>query len=67
MKIVSFVVRLHCEACDGTGIVVRVENGQQDTCTHCAGRGTVGGVVDFASFAKLIEGFAKLIEGLVRL
>lgn len=61
MKIISFVVKLHCEHCDGTG---RVPGGQREYgelvgCLYCKGYGTVAGEVPFEDFAKLIQGIAK--------
>ena len=47
-RIVSFVVRLHCEACDGKRLVPggQREYGELVSCPACTGEGTVPGVVD---------------------
>lgn len=63
MKIVvSFVVRLHCEACDGKKRVPGGEilYGELVNCATCGGKGTIPGTVAFEDFVKLLKGMASL-------
>lgn len=62
MKIVSFCVRVECPGCKGEKKVPggQREYGELVWCQRCDGSGTIAGTVDYADFAKLIDGLARL-------
>lgn len=62
MKIVSFVVRVECENCQGKKLVPggQREYGELTACPVCQGRGTMEGYTSYEDFATLIHRIAAL-------
>lgn len=61
MKIVSFAVWCECPECGGKK---RVPGGQSEyretvPCDRCQGTGVIPGTVDYADFARLLDGMVR--------
>lgn len=52
MKILSFVVNLECDSCNGTGKSSLTE--EPFACTKCHGKGMIPGTTSYEQFAKLL-------------
>lgn len=61
MKIVSFAVWLECPDCAGQKTVPggQREYGELVLCDRCKGVGVIPGTVDYANFARLLDGMVR--------
>lgn len=65
MKILSFAVWCECPDCRGKKFAVWREVpggpmfGEQVLCDRCKGTGVIPGTVDYADFARLLDGMVR--------